>query len=212
MLSWSKNSRNLRYQYSKSNKLKTVTSQQDINIAKVESISISTKFGNHPKNQVSALHPRSRKSIKFKKCLNYPAFALQLRPRRSEKSEKGIKNQVFALQLGTRRSKKFEKSIKNQVLALHSRLRLTSGKGTTNYCSALENSRLLTWGKNPGYSGHQHSKSDKLKTTTPRLNDKWSRKSVDIIKGKHNTNFRAKSNKFKVTTCLLYTSPSPRDS
>ena len=43
---------------------------------------------------------------------------------------------------------------------------LSSNKITTNYCSTLENTRLLNWGKNPRQLGHQQSKSSKLKGLT----------------------------------------------
>merc|ERR1719319_1194896 len=85
--------RHLHYQYSKSKKLKTMTSQKYINIAKVESR--VGRIEKYPKGQVSTFYQKSRKNIKVKKWLNYPAFAFQFRPRRSGKLGIGTKNQVF---------------------------------------------------------------------------------------------------------------------
>ena len=44
--------------------------------------------------------------------------------------------------------------------------RLSSGKIITNFCSTLENTRLLIWGKNSKQLGHQQSKSNKFNTVT----------------------------------------------
>ena len=60
LLSWGDNPRHLCYHYSKPDKLKTVTSQQCINIAKVEFISI--RVGNCTKNQVFTLHLKPKKA------------------------------------------------------------------------------------------------------------------------------------------------------
>ena len=53
---------------------------------------------------------------------------------------------------------------------------LSSDKITTNYCSTLENTRLLNWGKNSSQLGHQHSQSSKLKAVTSQQNTTISRR------------------------------------
>ena len=120
---------------------------------------------------------------------------------------KSFKSQVFKFQVKPR-----VHHIDKKVTKIHSRItrdywsslrdtlahggqRLTSSsdKTITDYCSTLENTRLLSGDKYSTQLKHQYSQPSKLKAATSLQNIIWSKRSVDIHKGKQNINFRSKS-------------------